>query len=119
VSQKTGYEPAQGALMVTIPALGGLLAIPAVVGHTAYLPISAAMAVLAWRLWSPPVRRSFLVLAAGALITGRPWSTCCLTNPTRREWRGHSAGNGCASSLVDRRFQAEKDGAAVARSELR
>ncbi|ODV14056.1 MAG: hypothetical protein ABT19_10455 [Rhodanobacter sp. SCN 68-63] len=68
--QETGYEPAQGALMISTPALGRLLAIPAVVGYVAYLPISAAMAALAWRLWSPPVRRSFLVLAAGALITG-------------------------------------------------
>lgn len=70
MAQQTGSERAQTASFATISALGGLLAFPAIVGYMAYLPIPALMAILAWRLWSPPVRRPFLVLAAGSLITG-------------------------------------------------
>ena len=70
MAQQTDSQRVQTAFFVTLSALGGLLAIPAVVGYMAWLPISALMAVMAWRLWSSPVRRPFLVLAAGALVIG-------------------------------------------------
>ena len=70
MSQLTREQRAQVAFYVSLSALGGLLAVPAVIGYMAYLPISVGTAVLAWRLWSPPLRLRFLVLAGGALVAG-------------------------------------------------
>lgn len=70
MSQLTRGRRAQVAFYVSLSALGGLLAVPAVTGYMAYLPIPVGTAVLAWRLWSPPLRRRFLALASGALIAG-------------------------------------------------
>ena len=70
MSQLQGEQRAQVAFYVSLSALSGLLAVPAVIGYMAYLPISVGTAVLAWRLWSPPLHRRFLALAGGALIAG-------------------------------------------------
>lgn len=68
--QATGANRMLNLVFMPAAGLRGMLAFTAVTGYLVWLPISAAMTAVTWRMWSPGNRRAFLPLAAGCLAVG-------------------------------------------------